>query len=87
MLDCVACKEKRNKLYYFTYFYIILYDFINCPAFVDIKHNLALRSRNRVNINRERRSLCLFLMFVSHSFAGTIFLVVVLDRLFFIWET
>ena len=40
MLDCVACKEKRNKLYYFTYFYIILYDFINCPAFVDIKQTL-----------------------------------------------
>ena len=26
-------------------------------------------------------------MFVSHFFAGTTFLVVVLDRLFFIWET
>ena len=35
MLDCVACKEKRSIiLYYFTYFYIILYDFINYPAFV-----------------------------------------------------
>ena len=30
----------RDKLYYFTYFYIILYDFINCPAFVDIKQTL-----------------------------------------------
>ena len=40
MLDCVACKEKRNKLYYFTYFYIILYDFKNCPASVDIKQTL-----------------------------------------------
>ena len=41
MLDCVACKEKRSKfLYYFTYFYIILYDFVNCPAFVDIKQTL-----------------------------------------------
>ena len=29
----------------------------------------------------------LFLMFVSYFFAGTSFLVVVLDRLFFIWET
>ena len=36
MLDCVACKEKRNELYYFTYLYIMLNDFINCPAFVDI---------------------------------------------------
>ena len=35
MSDCVACKEKGSIiLYYFTYFYIILYDFINCPAFV-----------------------------------------------------
>ena len=34
MLHCVACKEKRNILRYFTYFYIVLYDFINCPAFV-----------------------------------------------------
>ena len=33
MLDCVA-------LYYFIYFYIILYDFINYPAFVDIKQTL-----------------------------------------------
>ena len=41
MLDCVACKEKRKiNLYYFTYFYIILYDFINYPAFVDIKQTL-----------------------------------------------
>ena len=36
MLHCVACKEKRNKLYYFIYFYI-LYSFINYPAFVGIK--------------------------------------------------
>ena len=41
MLDCGACKEKRNKfLHCFTYFYIILYDFMNCPAFVDIKQPL-----------------------------------------------
>ena len=38
MLNSVACEEQRNK--YFTYFYIILYDFINCPAFVDIKQTL-----------------------------------------------
>ena len=41
MLDCVACKEKSNKLtYYFTYFYMILYMTINFPAFVDIKQTL-----------------------------------------------
>ena len=35
-----SCKEKRNLLHYFTYFNIILYDFINCTAFVDIKQTL-----------------------------------------------
>ena len=41
MLDYVAYKEKRNKfLYYFSYFYIILYDFVNCPAFVDFRQTL-----------------------------------------------
>ena len=48
-------------LYYFTYFYIILYDFINCPAFVVIKQTL----HYKVAIQSERRlffmrcSLCL----------------------------
>ena len=32
MLDCVACKEKRNIIL----FYIILYDFTNFPAFVKL---------------------------------------------------
>ena len=36
MLEYVAYKEKNN-LYYFTYFYMILYDFLSCPASVDIK--------------------------------------------------
>ena len=40
MLDCVACKEKINNLYYFRYFYIILYDFKNCSAIIDIKQTL-----------------------------------------------
>ena len=40
MLDYVACKEKRNKfLYYFAYF-SMLNDFVNCPAFADIKQTL-----------------------------------------------
>ena len=74
MIDCVACKEKRNKLYYFTYFYIILYDFKNCPASVDIKQtlNFALYSRNsRVNIISETFIFyALFFMFVLQFFAG-----------------
>ena len=40
MLGYVACKEKNKCLYYFTLFSIILYDFVNCPAFVDIKQTL-----------------------------------------------
>ena len=40
MLDCVACKEKTNKSYYFLFVCMILHDFINCPAFVDIKQTL-----------------------------------------------
>ena len=40
MLDCVACKEKKQFLYYFIYFYGYYYDFHNfmkLPNFVDIK--------------------------------------------------
>ena len=40
MLDCCLQGKKKQFLYYFIYFYIILYDFINCPAFVDIKQTL-----------------------------------------------
>ena len=39
MLDCVACKDKQVIfiiLHTFTWFY----DFINCPAFVDIQQTL-----------------------------------------------
>ena len=37
MLDCVTRKEKKKQiiLYYFILLHI-LYDFINCPAFVSI---------------------------------------------------
>ena len=41
MLDCVTCTGKKQIiLYYFTYFYIILYGFINCPASILIKQTL-----------------------------------------------
>ena len=40
MLDCVACKEKRNKLTYLTCFYVILYDFKSCSVFLDVKQTL-----------------------------------------------
>ena len=47
MLDVLPVKKKEINLYYFTYFYMILYDFINCSAFVDIKqilpHKLAIQ--------------------------------------------
>ena len=51
-LCCLLRKKKQINLYYFTYFYMIIYDFINCPAFVDIKQT-ALWISNRVNIIRE----------------------------------
>ena len=34
MLDCWL---QRKKKHYFTYFYIVLYDFMNCLAFADMK--------------------------------------------------
>ena len=50
MLDCGACKEKRNFiLYCFTYFYIILYDFINWPAFVKFFSFLVYHPKLRLN--------------------------------------
>ena len=75
MLDCFAWKEKRSKLYYFTCFYVMLYDFLNCPACIDIKQTLHYK------VAIERSFYAFFLMFVSH------FLVVVLDRLFFVRKT
>ena len=33
-------KKKEINLNYFTYFYLISYDFINSPAFVNIKQTL-----------------------------------------------
>ena len=46
MFDCfknasVTCKEKKTIiLYYFTFLFIILYDFISFLAFIDIKQTL-----------------------------------------------
>ena len=40
MLDVLPVRKKEINLYYFTYFYMILYDFINCPASADIKQTL-----------------------------------------------
>ena len=39
MLDCVQRNKQINLLFY-IYFYLILYDFINCSVFVDIKQTL-----------------------------------------------
>ena len=36
-------KKKQINLYYVTYFYMILYDFINCSAFVDSKQTLCYK--------------------------------------------
>ena len=40
MLDVLPVKTKEINIYYFMYFYMVLNDFINCPAFVDIKQPL-----------------------------------------------
>ena len=40
MLDVLPVKKKEINL---TLFYIVLYDFINCPAFVDIKQTLCYK--------------------------------------------
>ena len=40
MLDVLPVKKKEINLYYFTYINLIPYDFINYPAFVDIKRTL-----------------------------------------------
>ena len=61
MFDCVSktplfpVKKKTN---YLIRFYIILYNFINCPVFIDIKKNFRLESSNRVNIIRDIYFLC-----------------------------
>ena len=39
-IDLLPRKKKQIILHYFTYFYIILYDFINSPAFLDTKQTL-----------------------------------------------
>ena len=82
-LDCVACKEKRKKLYYFTYFHVVLYDFMNCPAFVDIKQTLyhKVAIQNKYN-QRDVYFLCI-VPYVCFAFLRWIkFLVVALDRFF-----
>ena len=43
MLDVLHVMKTDINLYYFTYFYMVLYDFINCPAFVDIKQTLSYK--------------------------------------------
>ena len=71
MLDCLAFKEKRNKLYYCTYLYIMLNDFINCPAFLDIKQTLHYKVAIELIFNlikSEYLFYALFLMFVFHFF-------------------
>ena len=40
MLDVLPVKKKGINLYYFTYFCMISDDFINSPAYVDIKQTL-----------------------------------------------
>ena len=87
MLDCVVCKKRRSKLYYFTSFYIMLYDFMNCPAFVYINKLSIIKSRQSKYNQRDVYFLCIG-SYVCFAFLGwTEFVLVVLDRPFFIWKT
>ena len=73
MLDCVVYKEKKQiNLCYLTYFYLILYDFISCPGFLDIKQSLCYKlAIDYINIIRETIIFnALFPMFFPHFFAG-----------------
>ena len=88
MLDYVACNKERNKFfYYFTYFSIILYDFVNCPAFVGIKETLHYKEA----MSKYNQGGVYFLCIVTYNcfifFAGQSLLMVGLNGLFFLWET
>ena len=79
MLEGVACKEKRNIL-----FYILLHDFINSSAFVDI--NLCYQLA--INVIRETFIFyVLSLTFFRILWLDKIFVIIILDKLFFIWES
>ena len=62
MFDCVSKTPQfpvnKKKTNYLIRLYIILYNFINCPVFIDIKKNFRLESSNRVNIIRDIYFLC-----------------------------
>ena len=78
--------KKKEANHYFTYIYIILYDFINCPAFVDIKLCIIKQQQSKYN-QRDVYFLCIAPNLCFAFLRWIRFLVVVLDRLFFIWET
>ena len=50
MFDCVpkrpllpVKKKETNYLIRFTLFYIILYNFVNCPVLIDVKQTLRFK--------------------------------------------
>ena len=63
-------RKKKQFLYYFTYLYIILNDFINCPAFVDIKLCIKEQQQSKHKQIETFIFYALFLMFASYFFAG-----------------
>ena len=80
----------KKKETYLIWYYIILYTFINCPVFIDIKQTLHYKVEYWSRVLESER--CLFFMhcrhmFFSHFFTGWSFAMVVLDSFFFIWET
>ena len=75
----------KKKETYLIWYYIILYTFINCPVFIDIKQTLHYKVEYWSRVLESER--CLFFMhcrhmFFSHFFTGWSFAMVVLDSFF-----
>ena len=84
----IVLSVKKKERNYPTLFYIILHDFKNYPAFVDITLCI-INQQEYINIIREMFFFlfCIVPYVFLHSFAGSSFVVVALDRIFFICKS
>ena len=80
-------KKKEINLYYFTYFYMILYDFINCSAFVDIKQLCVINQQQSKCYLRDVYFLCIVPYVFFAFFCWIKFCSYCFRRVFFIWES
>ena len=77
---------KKKKANYLTWFYIISYNFLNYPVFIDIKQTLHYKFSNRVTIIRKTfifMDCCL--IFVSYFFCWAKFCSGCLKQGFFLF--